>query len=43
MIDRKQAQTAPDFSAKDSEGRTIRISDYKGKKIVWLVFNRGFI
>jgi peroxiredoxin len=31
-----------DFSMKDSEGRTIRLSDYRGKKNVVLVFNRGF-
>jgi peroxiredoxin len=33
---------APDFSVNDSEGRRIRLSDYKGKKNVMLVFNRGF-
>lgn len=42
MIDTKQAVVAPDFTATDSEGRTIRLSDYKGKKHVVLVFNRGF-
>lgn len=24
----------PEFSAKDQEGNTIRLSDYKGKKLV---------
>jgi peroxiredoxin len=38
----KEAETAIDFTAIDSEGRTIRLSDYKGKKNVVLVFNRGF-
>jgi peroxiredoxin len=33
---------APDFSMDDSQGRTIKLSDYKGKKNVMLVFNRGF-
>jgi len=33
---------APDFVATDSEGRTVRLSDFKGKKHVVLVFNRGF-
>ena len=33
---------APDFTAQDSEGREVRLSDYKGKKNVVLVFNRGF-
>jgi peroxiredoxin len=42
MIDRQKADIAPEFSANDSEGRTVRISDFKGKKNVMLVFNRGF-
>lgn len=42
MIDEEQTPQAPDFSDTDSEGRVIRLSDYKGKKNVVLVFNRGF-
>ena len=42
MIDKKQAVVAPDFAMTDTEGRTIRLSDYRGKKHVVLVFNRGF-
>ena len=42
MIGRDKATVAPDFSVKDSEGRTIRLSNFKGKKNVVLVFNRGF-
>lgn len=42
MIDRKQASVAPEFTATDTEGRTIRLSDYRGKRHVILVFNRGF-
>jgi peroxiredoxin len=42
MIDTKQASTAPEFSMSDSEGRTVRLSDYRGQKNVLLVFNRGF-
>ena len=42
MIDRKKASMAPDFSASDTEDRKIQLSDYKGKKNVMLVFNRGF-
>ena len=42
MIDENQNQVAPDFKATDSEGRTIKLSDYKGKKNIALVFNRGF-
>ena len=42
MIDENQTPLAPDFTATDSEGRVLHISDYKGKKNVVLVFNRGF-
>jgi peroxiredoxin len=42
MIDKRQASTAPEFSMSDSEGRTVQLSDYRGKKNVLLVFNRGF-
>jgi peroxiredoxin len=42
MIDRKRASVAPEFTTTDSEGRTIRLSDYRGKRHVVLVFNRGF-
>jgi peroxiredoxin len=38
----KPYKIAPDFSMNDSEGRPIKLSDYKGKKNVMLVFNRGF-
>ncbi len=42
MLTKDKAALAPDFTAIDSEGRTIRLTDYKGKKNVFLVFNRGF-
>jgi peroxiredoxin len=42
MIGRDKATLAPDFTARDSEGRTISLADFKGKKNVFLVFNRGF-
>jgi peroxiredoxin len=29
---------APDFEIKDNQGRTVRLSDYKGKKDVLLWF-----
>ena len=34
---------APDFSLADLTGRTIKLSDYRGKTNVLLVFNRGFM
>ncbi len=42
MIGTKTAPLASDFTAADSEGRGLRLSDYRGKKNVVLVFNRGF-
>lgn len=33
---------APDFVLKDAQGRLVRLSDFRGKKHVLLVFNRGF-
>lgn len=35
-------QPAPDFSLADFSGRQVRLSDYRGKRNVLLVFNRGF-
>jgi peroxiredoxin len=42
MVEEIKTQSAPDFTATDSEGKVIRLSDYKGKRSVVLVFNRGF-
>jgi len=33
---------APPFDTNDSEGRRVKLSDYRDKKNVFLVFNRGF-
>jgi peroxiredoxin len=33
---------APDFALADFQGKTVRLSDYRGKSLVLLVFNRGF-
>ncbi|GAP05518.1 MAG TPA: hypothetical protein DEQ80_03310 [Anaerolinea thermolimosa] len=35
--------TAPDFELTDTLGRTIRLSDFRGKKFIVLVLLRGFI
>ena len=34
---------APDFALADFRGQTVRLSDYRGRKHVVLVFNRGFM
>ena len=33
----------PDFALNDYEGRSIRLADFREKKHVLLVFNRGFV
>ncbi len=33
---------AADFELTDTHGNTIRLSDYRGKKTIVLVLNRGF-
>lgn len=33
---------APDFEMKDYEGNPVKLSSFRGKKNVLLVFNRGF-
>jgi peroxiredoxin len=35
------AVIAPEFVLHDTEGRAVRLSDFKGKKNIILVFNRG--
>jgi peroxiredoxin len=42
IIDKEQANSAPDFSLNDSEGHIVRLSEFQGNKNVLLVFNRGF-
>ncbi|MEN6374888.1 MAG: hypothetical protein ABFD75_08925 [Smithella sp.] len=34
---------APDFELTDSEGRQVKLSNYKGIKDIVLIFNRGFL
>lgn len=33
---------APDFALNDFRGRMVRLSDFRGRRHVVLVFNRGF-
>jgi hypothetical protein len=35
--------SAPDFTLTDIQGRAVRLSDYRGKASVVLVFNRGVL
>jgi len=37
------SEPAPDFELQDFTGRKIRLSDFKGRSNVLLVFNRGFV
>jgi peroxiredoxin len=34
---------APDFSLADINGNLFRLADYRGRKHIVLVFNRGFV
>ncbi len=35
-------KSAPDFTLTDTNGKTVRLSDFRGKKFVVLTFLRGF-
>ena len=43
MHENSQLTAAPDFQLEDTGGRALRLSDFRGKKHVVLVFNRGFM
>ena len=32
-------QPAPDFTLKDTSGKTVRLSDFRGKPVMWLSIN----
>ena len=38
----KIGQPAPDFTLEDNDGKSITLSDFRGKKTVVLVFYRGY-
>jgi len=33
---------APEFELRDYRGKSVKLADFRGKKNVLLVFNRGF-
>jgi peroxiredoxin len=39
----KENVIAPDFELEDTQGKIVRLSDYRGKKVVVLVLMRGFM
>lgn len=39
----KQFKLAPNFELPDFDGHSVRLSDFKGKKNLVLVFLRGFM
>lgn len=41
MSQRLTDKPAPDFALNDVEGQQVRLSDYRGKKNVVLIFNRS--
>jgi peroxiredoxin len=36
-------QPAPDFELTDFKGQQVRLSDFRGRQPVVLIFNRGFM
>jgi len=38
----KTGEMPPDFELEDTQGNKVKLSDFKGNKIVYLIFNRGF-
>lgn len=38
-----EGQLAPDFELADTHGRSIRLSEFHGEKVVVLAFLRGFM
>lgn len=42
MTSPRVGEKAPDFTLTDTGGRNVSLSDFAGKQLVHLVFNRGF-
>jgi peroxiredoxin len=43
MANKTDQIMATDFALQDTQGRTVRLSDYRGSKPVVLVFNRSLL
>jgi peroxiredoxin len=43
VVETSQPEQAPDFTLEDYRGRTLSLSDFRGRLHVVLVFNRGFV
>jgi len=43
MSQRFDQPIAPDFALQDTQGNLVRLSDFRGKQPVVLVFTRGFM
>ena len=43
IVEKTNNDTAPDFTLADLNDETVRLSEFKGRKHVVLVFNRGFM
>jgi len=37
----KPGDTAPDFTVKDHDGRTVRLSDFRGKEVILWFFPKA--
>ena len=38
-----EGQLAPDFELEDTQGRSVRLSSFRGEKSILLAFLRGFM
>jgi hypothetical protein len=43
VIPHSEAIVAPDFALPEVKGETVKLSDYRGKQPVVLIFNRGLL
>jgi peroxiredoxin len=43
VLEKTYNETAPDFALADLNGEAVRLSDFKGRKHVVLVFNRSLM